>query len=153
LAIARGRVARQGEQNAVSDDAPIALMALPANLRPTIMDFRRGAKLAITPTHLTVGQLFEHNFIFRVPKFQRYYAWGEEQIEDFLKDLDVCVAKRRLGTQQHHFLGGIVTVSISPNSVRRDVEVIDGQQRLATYPAGRSKFDVYGAKNPMLASK
>lgn len=90
--------------------------------------------MTITPTHLTVGQLFQQNFIFRVPKYQRYYAWGEEQIEDFLKDLDVCVSKRRVGGLHHHFLGGIVTVSTpTPGSVRRNVEVIDGQQRLATF--------------------
>jgi len=90
--------------------------------------------LAITPTHLTVGQLFQQNFIFRVPKYQRYYAWNEEQIEDFLKDLEVCVGKRRAGGVHHHFLGGIVTVSTPmPGSVRRNVEVIDGQQRLATF--------------------
>lgn len=90
--------------------------------------------MAITPTHLTVGQLFQQNFIFRVPKYQRYYAWNEEQIEDFLKDLDVCVSKRRAGGLHHHFLGGIVTVSTpTPGSVRRNVEVIDGQQRLATF--------------------
>jgi hypothetical protein len=89
--------------------------------------------VAITPTHLTVGQLFQQNFIFRVPKYQRYYAWDEEQIEDFLKDLEVCVAKRRVAGAQHHFLGGIVTVTTPlPGSVRRNVEVIDGQQRLAT---------------------
>ena len=91
-----------------------------------------GRTLAITPTHLTVGQLFQSNFIFRVPKYQRYYAWDEEQIDDFLKDLDACIAKRRGGGTQHHFLGGIVTVTKTPQGVRRDVEVIDGQQRLAT---------------------
>ena len=83
---------------------------------------------------MTVGQLFQQNFIFRVPKYQRYYAWGDEQIEDFLKDLEVCLAKRTIGQLQHHFLGGIVTVSTpTPGSVRRNVEVIDGQQRLATF--------------------
>lgn len=90
--------------------------------------------MAITPTHLAVGQLFQQNFIFRVPKYQRYYAWNDEQIEDFLKDLEVCVSKRRAGGLHHHFLGGIVTVSTpTPGSVRRNVEVIDGQQRLATF--------------------
>ncbi|WP_369009927.1 DUF262 domain-containing protein, partial [Escherichia coli] len=41
--------------------------------------------------------MFQQNFIFRVPKYQRYYAWGDEQIEDFLKDLEVCLAKRTIG--------------------------------------------------------
>ncbi len=90
--------------------------------------------MTITPVHLPVGQLFQQNFIFRVPKYQRYYAWDDEQIEDFLKDLDVCVAERRANRTRHHFLGGIVTVA-TPHvgSARRNVEVVDGQQRLATF--------------------
>ena len=89
--------------------------------------------MTISPHHLTIGQLFQQNFIFRVPKYQRYYAWDEEQIDDFLKDLEACIAARRAGGRKHHFLGGIVTVTTpSPGTVRRNVEVIDGQQRLAT---------------------
>lgn len=90
--------------------------------------------MTITPIHLPVGQLFQQNFIFRVPKYQRYYAWDDEQIDDFLKDLDVCVAERRANRTRHHFLGGIVTVA-TPHvgSARRNVEVVDGQQRLATF--------------------
>jgi hypothetical protein len=89
--------------------------------------------MAISPHHLTVGQLFQQNFIFRVPKYQRYYAWDDDQIDDFLKDLGSCVAARRAGGRKHHFLGGIVTVTtMATGTVRRNVEVIDGQQRLAT---------------------
>lgn len=90
--------------------------------------------MTITPTHLPIGQLFQQNFIFRVPKYQRYYAWDAEEIEDFLKDLDLCVSERRANRPRHHFLGGIVTVaSPLPGSARRNVEVVDGQQRLATF--------------------
>jgi hypothetical protein len=43
------------------------------------------------------------------------------------------VTTRRAGGRKHHFLGGIVTVTTpSLGTVRRNVEVIDGQQRLAT---------------------
>lgn len=98
--------------------------------------------MTIKPVHLTVGQLFGHSFIFRVPKYQRNYSWTIEEIDDFLKDLELCMKAR--GTQlpgsrghkagRHHFFGGLVSVS-SPvvGSARQNVEVIDGQQRLATF--------------------
>ena len=31
---------------------------------------------------------FEKNFLFEVPKYQRYYSWEEEQIDDYIKDID-----------------------------------------------------------------
>jgi len=88
----------------------------------------------INPTHLTVGQLFSHNLIFRIPKYQRYYAWGAEEIDDFLKDLDSCWRARRANVVRPHFFGGLVTVSQPvAGSARQNLEVIDGQQRLASF--------------------
>ncbi|WP_207002077.1 DUF262 domain-containing protein [Trinickia mobilis] len=88
----------------------------------------------IKPTHLSVGQLFSHNLIFRVPKYQRYYSWASEEIDDFLKDLDACRKARQAQTPRPHFFGGLVTVSKPfPGSARQNLEVIDGQQRLASF--------------------
>jgi hypothetical protein len=91
-------------------------------------------KLSIVPTHLTVGQLFTTNLIFRLPKYQRYYAWTLNEIDDFLKDIESCRLARSRGVSKSHFFGGLVTVlKPVPGSPRQNHEVIDGQQRLATF--------------------
>ncbi len=90
--------------------------------------------MIITPTHLTIGQLFDQQFIFRVPKYQRFYAWDSDEIDDFLEDLEQCQLARMTGNGRHHFFGGLVTVNIPfAGSARRNIEVIDGQQRLASF--------------------
>ncbi|TIV75533.1 MAG: DUF262 domain-containing protein, partial [Mesorhizobium sp.] len=45
--------------------------------------------MTIHPALESVGHLFGSNLIFRVPRYQRYYAWTAEQIADFLNDLDL----------------------------------------------------------------
>jgi len=91
-------------------------------------------RIPIDPEHIPIGRLFENDYIFFLPKYQRGYAWGEEEVEDFINDIDECFKERQRGGSRHHFFEGIV-------SVQRDVEgsphlhlyeLVDGQQRLAT---------------------
>lgn len=91
--------------------------------------------MSIQPYLDSVGQLFGKNNIFRVPRYQRYYAWDAEQISDFLGDLDLCVKSHMNGKgRREHFFGGLVTVRVSvPGTSRQNMEVIDGQQRLASF--------------------
>lgn len=89
--------------------------------------------LPITPHHLEVARLFAYDRTFQVPKYQRYYAWGDEQVEDFISDIERCRFERAAGRTRPHFLGGLVTVAAPvAGSNRQNVEVIDGQQRLTT---------------------
>ena len=55
-----------------------------------------------------------------IPRYQRAYAWDEQDISDFVSDITK--------TTEPHFLGSMV-VSGPPQGSR---EVIDGQQRLTT---------------------
>ena len=48
----------------------------------------------ISPEYLSIGRLFQSNFIFSVPKYQRGYAWGDTEVEDFLNDLWKCYGAR-----------------------------------------------------------
>lgn len=90
--------------------------------------------MKIHPSHLNVCNLFGNNFIFRVPKYQRNYAWDAEEVGDFLRDLSECVAALKAKASKKHFFGGLVTVSVPIHgSARLDHLVIDGQQRLATF--------------------
>lgn len=90
--------------------------------------------MSIHPALESVGGLFGKNFIFRVPRYQRYYAWDNEQITDFLSDLHLCLKERKDGQRREHFFGGLVTVRTNvPGSSRQNMEVIDGQQRIASF--------------------
>ena len=85
--------------------------------------------MTITPTYTAIGRMFEQNFLFEVPKYQRYYAWEPEQVNDFIKDLDGIL----VDPEKDHFFGGIVCVSKRVyGSTRQQKELIDGQQRLTT---------------------
>lgn len=66
---------------------------------------------------------------FRVPPFQRDYAWEEEQWEDLWADLnELRAAAGRPGSAEKHYMGSIVLESSS----EEESKIIDGQQRLAT---------------------
>lgn len=81
-----------------------------------------------------IKDLFTHHRIFRVPKYQRGYAWSNEAIEDFTSDLSRCLERRKKRNRKHHFFGGIVAAKQGvPESTRISYEVIDGQQRLASF--------------------
>jgi hypothetical protein len=82
---------------------------------------------------LSVQQLFEGR-IFRVPDYQRGYAWESQQRTEFLEDLEI------LGPGREHFTGLVVLHKADSSLQRLDAEgksygvydVVDGQQRLAT---------------------
>ena len=62
------------------------------------------------------------NLYYKIPRYQRPYAWSEEQIAEYWNDL--------LADNQTYFLGSFIF-----NTQFEDegfIEVIDGQQRLLT---------------------
>ncbi|HZF43680.1 MAG TPA: DUF262 domain-containing HNH endonuclease family protein [Sphingomonadaceae bacterium] len=89
----------------------------------------------IVPVHQSVSKLLSTQQTFEAPRYQRNYAWDGHEISAFLSDLDICV-RRRLADQagRHHFFGGLVTVKAPvADSTRVNLQVVDGQQRLATF--------------------
>lgn len=90
-------------------------------------------KNIITPSYTTIGDIFEKNFLFEVPKYQRYYSWENEQVDDFIKDIKNIYLHASAGNDIEHFFGGIVVVNKPvPGSNRSQRELIDGQQRITT---------------------
>lgn len=71
---------------------------------------------------------------FRVPLYQRSYAWGEQQIDQLLEDLYLAFTKTEKnadGTvkkETHYYLGTLVVMQRAGGVL----EVVDGQQRLTT---------------------
>ncbi|WP_056989805.1 DUF262 domain-containing protein, partial [Lacticaseibacillus camelliae] len=75
------------------------------------------------PSRFRIGNLFQDNN-FIVPKYQRNFAWQENEIDDFWNDL----AELADGNRSSHFFGQIVTFK-NPDG---NQELIDGQQRLTS---------------------
>ena len=88
---------------------------------------------------LSLARIF-NNRLFRIPDFQRGYAWGERQLTDFWSDLN------RISSDRTHYCGQLTLEKVNEDSWRRwegdewliddaDYEpyyVVDGQQRLTT---------------------
>ncbi|GAC1433432.1 MAG: hypothetical protein NVS4B1_25500 [Ktedonobacteraceae bacterium] len=87
------------------------------------------------PENLRLGDLIAKRVPFKVPKYQRAYAWDVEEIEDYIRDLKEIYEAHNSGGDMTHFFGGIVSFEErAPNTTtRRIYNVIDGQQRLATF--------------------
>ena len=82
----------------------------------------------------TVGALLGGLTVFRVPTFQRAFAWGDEAVTAFLDDVERCYLKQRDSLPEPHFFGSIVTgPGKSGGMVRPERLVLDGQQRLAMF--------------------
>jgi Protein of unknown function DUF262 len=76
---------------------------------------------------------FMHGRLFRVPEYQRAYAWGRKQRSDLFDDI-----RRVKERDEDHFIATIV--GLARKSERKQiiadqfsvVEIVDGQQRLTT---------------------
>lgn len=88
---------------------------------------------SVKPTSLPLGVLLSQRYPAYVPRYQRGYAWEDEQVEDLIEDVTALVAAGS-GTRGH-FYGGMVAISV-PDAMETGghrYEVVDGQQRLATF--------------------
>ena len=74
----------------------------------------------------TIYELFNGTKIFNIPKYQRSYAWGEKQLDDFIEDLKYQHPKKA------YFLGTILFQLRSENGDFQIIDVVDGQQRITT---------------------
>ena len=70
-------------------------------------------------------KIFSSDYAFRIPDYQRPYAWGEEQAVQLFEDLIEALDR---GAGEPYFLGSVVLVKDSD----AQADVIDGQQRLTT---------------------
>ena len=69
-------------------------------------------------------ELIGNGKTYRVPPYQRDYAWTEEAWEDFWND----ILDLRRQTEGRHYMGALVV----QGQTDREFTIIDGQQRLAT---------------------
>lgn len=88
------------------------------------------------PTKLTaheesISRIFSNEYVFKIPSYQRPYAWTTENARELLDDLVEYMSARpgEIEEMPPYFLGSIVLIK-SDNLP--DSDVVDGQQRLTT---------------------
>lgn len=76
------------------------------------------------------GELFEQNYQYVIPPFQRPYTWKKKHLEQLKLDIDGLVD----GEESVHFMGAIIDDSRTGDGATdiKTFELIDGQQRVTT---------------------
>ena len=83
--------------------------------------------MIITPTSLTINQLFgSNNEQYIIPTYQRRYSWHERQIWELIDDIGLIEGS------DTHLLGSIVCLAGHHTAGLNKLELVDGQQRLTT---------------------
>ena len=83
--------------------------------------------LGINATEDSAEEIFTRAFCYTVPDYQRQYSWGEEQWAAMWADIN-SIEKERT-----HFMGSLVVIQRSTSiNEPNQLEIVDGQQRLAT---------------------
>jgi uncharacterized protein with ParB-like and HNH nuclease domain len=83
---------------------------------------------------ISIEQLLSGSSSFRMPPFQRPYSWEEETAAQLLDDLHSALMRAdsssgRAKALHDYFLGPLIAVK---NGKESPVDIVDGQQRLAT---------------------
>jgi len=78
--------------------------------------------MSMEPTNQSFQEMMSNGVKYQIPRFQRDYAWEQEQWEDLWADIET------LPQEHYHYMGYVVLQRKS----QYDFEVIDGQQRLIT---------------------
>ncbi len=79
------------------------------------------------PQSLTIKALLgNQDALYQIPRYQRPYSWGDEQIDKLWEDLRDAQANNEI----NYFLGSIITAR--PPENKNYLDIVDGQQRLTT---------------------
>ncbi len=80
----------------------------------------------------SISDLKEKGFIdFRIPLYQRKYAWGSDEVKVLLDDL-VTFQEKKLTDQEKYYIGNIVVEKHDNKDEKSVYHIIDGQQRFTT---------------------
>ncbi len=74
----------------------------------------------------TIRELFDGSKMFNIPKYQRAYAWGKKQLEDFVDDIE----NQKL--DKDYFFGTILFQEKEISGGFENIDIVDGQQRITT---------------------
>jgi len=80
----------------------------------------------------SIQNLFSDNNTFEIPEYQRDYAWDKDKAERMWIDLEQVSATDITHSGTSNLLGAMVVLSEPGGRGINKVDVVDGQQRLAT---------------------
>lgn len=84
----------------------------------------------IRAAELQMLAIFDDEYRFTIPNYQRPYSWETEQTGELLDDLLYAMRQsNNLGDVSPYFLGSIVIIK---NDTEPEAEIVDGQQRITT---------------------
>ena len=73
-----------------------------------------------------ISELFDGRKIFKIPQYQRAYAWEEQQLKDFVEDIE----NQKPG--RNYFFGTILFQEQERSERFEIIDIVDGQQRITT---------------------
>jgi len=81
-----------------------------------------------------ITKIFSDDYVFRIPGYQRPYAWTTEQAQELFDDLLMFMqaAGGPVDEMPPYFLGSIVLIK---GEGAPDADVVDGQQRFLSLVA------------------
>ena len=79
-----------------------------------------------TPKNSSIGQMFQSEYFYEIPTYQRRYVWRDEKIKNLWEDILFNLKEKG---KISYFLGSFI---IQKNKHQNNLTVIDGQQRLTT---------------------
>lgn len=83
----------------------------------------------------TFGELVKNpDKLYTIRSYQRFYVWNEEKVQTYLSDIISTSERRNTDKNDVHYYGQTIFLEVdSDQRGRKTYEVIDGQQRLATF--------------------
>lgn len=90
--------------------------------------------MQITPEVKNIRQLLNSKKQFLIPRFQREYSWEKKNYEEFLDDIIKGLKINDIGqlSSEKYFLGTMLFIGSYTDGTTKEIEVVDGQQRLTT---------------------
>lgn len=96
---------------------------------------KKGEKklMNIKPYDKTIREVLVSGRQFLIPRFQREYSWERKNYKEFLEDMIGClyVENGKL-TNNQYFLGTMLFIGDYAEGTDKEIQVVDGQQRLTT---------------------
>ena len=87
----------------------------------------------IKPYDKTIRELLVSGRQFLIPRFQREYSWDKKNYKEFLEDMLDClyISEGKI-TNSQYFLGTMLFIGDYAEGTDKEIQVVDGQQRLTT---------------------
>lgn len=87
----------------------------------------------IKPYDKTIKELLISGRQFTIPRFQREYSWDKKNYQEFFEDMMNCliIENGKISTDQY-FLGTMLFIGNYIEGTDKEIDVVDGQQRLTT---------------------